>query len=216
MSVRELPPRFPQLRRDPVVDRWVLIAPERASKPTELEAPPHLTHHDACPFCEGRESETPEEVFADRAAGTPANGPGWHVRVITNRYPAARRDAAGEPFADDLFAVRPGVGVSEVVVECPHHESSLAALPGEQVRRVFAAYRDRLAALRADPAVAYAQVFKNHGVPAGASVEHAHSQILGLGQVPRGVQDQLAGAAAYHQAHGRCVYCALLDRERAA
>src|SRR4051795_12797497 len=89
-------PDFPQLRRDPVVDRWVLIAPERAAKPTELEAPPHLTHHDTCPFCEGREAETPPEVFAARAPGSPPNGPGWRVRVIGNRYPAVRPDAAGE------------------------------------------------------------------------------------------------------------------------
>ena len=79
---------FPQLRKDPVVDRWVLIAPERAARPTELEDPGHLAHHAACPFCEGHEAETPHEVQALRRPGTPADGPGWRVRVVPNRLPS--------------------------------------------------------------------------------------------------------------------------------
>jgi UDPglucose--hexose-1-phosphate uridylyltransferase len=210
------PAPFPQLRKDPVVDRWVLIAPERAARPTELEVPAHLTHHDACPFCEGREAETTPEVLAVRAPDSRPNGPGWRVRVIANRYPAVRPDAGGESVDAALFVARPGVGWHEVVVECPQHEVSLAALSAEQVRFVFAAYRDRLAALRHDERIAYAQVFKNHGVDAGASVEHAHSQILAVPVVPREVRAELDGAAAYARAHGRCVFCDLLARERAA
>jgi UDPglucose--hexose-1-phosphate uridylyltransferase len=207
---------FPQLRKDPVVDRWVLIAPERAAKPTEIEDPGHLAHHAVCPFCEGQEHETPHEILALRAPGTRPDQPGWRIRVVPNRFPAVRCDAASESFADPLFTLEPGYGAHEVVIECPHHEPSVAALPADQVRDLFAVYRDRLAALRADPRLAYVQVFKNHGVGAGASVEHAHSQILGLPQVPRLVQDELDGAAAYHRAHGRCIFCDLLERELAA
>jgi UDPglucose--hexose-1-phosphate uridylyltransferase len=193
-----------------------MIAPVRAARPFEVDAERHIAHHDRCSFCAGREGETEPEVYAVRAPGSRANGPGWQVRVITNRYPAVRPDAAGPASADELFAVRPGVGVHEVVIECPHHEPSLGNLPAEQVGLVFAAYRDRLAALRADPRLTYVQVFKNHGGPAGASVEHAHSQLLGVPQVPKDVRDELDAAAAYHRAHGRCVYCDLLRRERAA
>ena len=84
---------FPQLRKDPVIDRWVLIAPERAARPTELEDPGHLAHHADCPFCEGHETETTHEVLALRRPGTAADGPGWRVRVVPNRFPAVRRDA---------------------------------------------------------------------------------------------------------------------------
>jgi UDPglucose--hexose-1-phosphate uridylyltransferase len=195
---------FPQLRRDPVVGRQVLIAPERAARPTELEEPGHLAHHAACPFCEGHESETPHEVHALRQQGTAADGPGWQVRVIPNRFPAVRRDA------------ETAYGVHEVVIECPHHEYSMAALSDRQVRDVFSVYRDRLTALRADSRLAYVQVFKNHGAPAGASVEHAHSQILAGTVVPREVRAELDGSSAYHSQHGRCVYCDLIDRELAA
>jgi UDPglucose--hexose-1-phosphate uridylyltransferase len=195
---------FPQLRRDPVVDRRVLIAPERAARPTELEAAGRLAHHADCPFCEGHEDETPHEVHALRRAGSPPDGPGWQVRVVPNRFPAVRRD------------VESGYGVHEVIVECPHHESSIAALSSEQVRDVFAVYRDRLIALRADPRLSYVQVFKNHGAPAGASVEHAHSQILAGTDVPREVRAELDGVTAYHAHYGRCVFCDLIDRELTA
>src|SRR5437762_281208 len=97
---------FPQLRKDPIVDRWVVIAPERAARPTELEDPGHLAHHAACPFCEGREAETPPEVHALRRPGSPPDGPGWHVRVVPNRFPAVG------PGSGSAY------GVHEVVIEC--------------------------------------------------------------------------------------------------
>jgi UDPglucose--hexose-1-phosphate uridylyltransferase len=195
---------FPQLRKDPIIDRWVLIAPERALRPTELEDPGHLAHHATCPFCEGHEAETPPEVLAIRNPGSAPNGPGWRVRVVANRFPAVRRDADS------------GYGAHELVVECPRHETSMAALSASQVRDVFDVFRDRLAALRADRRMAYAQVFKNHGAPAGASVEHAHSQILATDRVPREVRAELDAAAAYHSEHRQCVFCDLIERELAA
>jgi UDPglucose--hexose-1-phosphate uridylyltransferase len=194
----------------------VLIAPERAKRPTELEEPAHLAHHETCPFCEGREDETTPEVLAARAPGTQRDGRGWRLRVVANRYPAVRAEASGVATADELFITEPGVGMHEVVIECPQHEASLAALPPEQVRLVFAAYRDRLEALRHDERIAYAQVFKNHGVAAGASVEHTHSQILALPRVPHGIRQELDAASAYHQLNGHCIFCDLLSRERVA
>jgi UDPglucose--hexose-1-phosphate uridylyltransferase len=195
---------FPQLRQDPIIDRWVLIAPERAARPTEIEAVDRLAHHDACPFCEGHEAETPSEVYALRPGGSPRDGAGWRVRVVPNRFSAVRGGVC------DAY------GVHEVIIETPQHEASLASLSPEQVRDVFAVYRDRLTALRADPRLAYVQVFKNHGAAAGASVEHAHSQVLATAQVPRDVRAELDAAATFHREHGRCVFCDLIDRELSA
>jgi UDPglucose--hexose-1-phosphate uridylyltransferase len=207
---------FPQLRKDPVIDRWTLIAPERAARPTEIEDPGHLAHHTACPFCEGHEAETPHEVLAVRTPGSPTDGPGWRVRVVPNRFPAARPDAGPVRSPHDLLVAEPGVGVHEVVIEAPHHEASISALPVEHVRDVFAVYRDRLALHGADRRLRHVQVFKNHGAPAGASVEHVHSQILATGRIPLEIEAELDRAATYHAPHGDCVYCDLLDRELAA
>lgn len=194
-------PTFPQLRKDPVVDRWVIIAPERALRPTELAAPSRLRHRTDCPLCEGHEAETPSEVLAIRKPGSQPNGPGWKVRIVANRFPAVRIEAEH------------AVGVHDVVIECPQHEASIAELPIEQIVEVFAATRDRLMELRRDPRLAYAQVFKNHGAEAGASLEHAHSQILATAKTPVEVQSELDAAERFHRQRGRCVYCDLIERE---
>jgi UDPglucose--hexose-1-phosphate uridylyltransferase len=207
---------FPQLRKDPIIDRWTLIAPERAARPTELEDAGHLAHRPACPFCEGHEAETPHEVLALRRPGMAADGPGWRVRVVPNRFPAVKMGTATEKVPVPFFSVEPGVGVHEVVIESPNHEASIAALPAEHVRDVFAVYRDRLTALWADERLRHVQVFKNHGAPAGASVEHVHSQILATPRVPREMQAELSGVAAHYATHSRCAFCELVDREVAA
>jgi UDPglucose--hexose-1-phosphate uridylyltransferase len=67
--------------------------------------------------------------------------------------------------------------------------------------------------LATDPRLGYVQVFKNHGAAGGASVEHAHSQMLGTSLVPRELRAELDAAAAYHDRHGRCIFCDLIDRE---
>ena len=87
----------PEFRRDPVTGRWVVVAPERSSRPMTLEhAEPHPrvgVGSVPCPFCPGQERETPNEVYAVRAPGTPPDGPGWRLRVVPNKYPAVRADA---------------------------------------------------------------------------------------------------------------------------
>ncbi|MBP3956797.1 DUF4921 family protein [Gemmata sp. G18] len=84
----------PEFRCDPVTGRWVVIAPERARRPIALSghAPRHRTNGESrpCPFCPGQESETPNEVYALRGAGTEPNGPGWQLRIVPNMYPAVR------------------------------------------------------------------------------------------------------------------------------
>lgn len=208
-------PAAPQLRKDPVVDRWVFVSPERGGRPLERAA--QLADHSAtCQFCEGREGETPHEIAAVRTAGTAADSPGWHVRVVPNKFPACRLDSAAASGDDALFVAESGVGVQEVVLECPQHESSLAALPVGHVETIFRIYRDRLRTLSANERLAYVQVFKNHGAAAGASVPHSHSQILGMSRVPRELDAEYAGARQYHAEHRRCVYCDLVARETAS
>ena len=82
---------MPDLRRDPIVGRWVIIATERARRPSDSERraaprPPGL-----CPFCPGHEDKTPREVYvAGPLPAAPPNGPGWKVRVVPNRFPALK------------------------------------------------------------------------------------------------------------------------------
>jgi UDPglucose--hexose-1-phosphate uridylyltransferase len=179
--LRALP--APELRKDPITNRWVIVATERAQRP--VAARNDLGPEEAlCPFCPGQEGQTPPEVFAFRAEGTRPNEPGWRVRVVPNRYPAvrplddARRSEAG------LFTTRTGFGVHEVIVECPEHALAPGQLSAEAYREILLAYRDRLTHHGRDPQLAYAQVFRNVGTLAGASLSHPHSQLIGMPVVP--------------------------------
>jgi UDPglucose--hexose-1-phosphate uridylyltransferase len=84
-SLRSLP--MPELRKDPIVGRWVIIATDRAKRPVapKLEMP---NPDGFCPFCEGREEYTPNEILAYRDRNTARNQPGWRVRVVPNKFPA--------------------------------------------------------------------------------------------------------------------------------
>ena len=107
------------------------------------------------------------------------------------------------------------MGVHEVIIECPDHVTSLSELNERQVALVFIAYRDRMAHWRGDPRLAYAQIFKNSGAAAGASLEHAHSQMIATPVVPTQIENELNRAADYFQQHGRCVFCEMIQRELA-
>lgn len=211
----------PEFRRDPVCGRWAVVAPERSLRPITLEGvePRHRRNGERspCPFCPGQEHDTPDEVLAVRDPGTAPDGPGWHLRVVPNKFPAVRTDVGGAFCAVEgmVFLTTPGFGRAEVVIECAEHLADPTALSLPQLTDVFRAYRDRTLALAEDPQLAYASVFKNVGAEAGASLGHTHSQIISLPVVPESIQVELAGAAAFHARTGRCVFCDLIARELA-
>ena len=214
-----------ELRKDPIVDRWVIIAENRAHRPNQFATPPRTSSAVACPFCEGSEHETPGEIAARREPGTAADGRGWRVRVVPNKYPALEledgADRLGTEPANmaaaggDLFHVAPGVGAHEVIIESPRHILHTADLTEESLCEVLCVYRDRLAHWKQDGRFAYGVLFKNVGQPAGASLEHLHSQLMVLPSVPTSARAELDAAAALYVEHGLCIYCTMTDEELA-
>ncbi len=202
-----------EFRRDPILREWVIIAPERARRPSDFPQPDLPSNGALCPFCEGNESFTPPEIAAIRRPGSAPDGPGWQVRVVPNRFPALRveRELVARPYG--LFDVTSGVGAHEVIIETPEHVRSLATLPEQHVRAVVRMYYDRIQDLSQDSRLKHVVVFKNVGAAAGASLYHSHSQLIGLPIVPPRVEAELRGAEAYHKQRGRCVYCDIVYEE---
>lgn len=211
----------PEFRRDPICGRWAVVAPERAFRPITLQGaePRHRRNGERkpCPFCPGQEHDTPHEVLAYRDAGSPADGPGWHLRVVPNRFPAVRPDIdkAFCAVGGMVFLTTPGLGSSEVVIETPEHLPDPTVLSTEAFAAVFQAYRDRIHMLASDERLAYAAVFKNVGAEAGASLGHTHSQIVAMPVVPELVEAELAGGRDFLARTGRCIFCDLIARELA-
>ena len=204
---------MPELRKDPVVGRWVIIATERSRRPTNFTPEGAVRSESFSPFAEGREDMTPPEVYAVRPAGGKANGPGWTVRVVPNKFPALQIEGSLDRRGEGLYDKMNGIGAHEVVIEGSDPEKHLADLSVEHIQQVAIAWRERMLDLKKDKRLRYCLVFKNHGAGAGATLDHAHSQIIATPIIPRMVQEELDGARRYYELKERCVFTDILDQE---
>jgi UDPglucose--hexose-1-phosphate uridylyltransferase len=208
---------MPELRKDPVTGRWVIISTERRKRPSDFRVERHQVLRDEyCPFCTGREDLTPPEVFAYRSNGGSRNGPGWDLRVVPNKFPALQVEGGLDREGEGMFDRMNGIGAHEVIIETPDHEKTLATMSEGEIERVLSAFRERVRDLKQDRRFRYILLFKNHGGPAGATLEHSHSQLIALPIVPDFVREEVEGAR-HHFAHKeRCVFCDIVHQELAA
>jgi UDPglucose--hexose-1-phosphate uridylyltransferase len=204
---------MPELRRDPIHGRWVIISTERGRRPSDFVTEERRPIGGFCPLCEGNEDKTPPEIIAFRENGTPPNTPGWTLRVVPNKFPALRIEGELNREGEGIYDKMNGIGAHEVVIETPLHYETIATLPLKAVKNVLWAYRERMTDLRRDQRLRYVLVFKNHGVAAGASLEHSHSQIIALPIVPRRVAEEMEGAQNYFHYKERCVFCDIIRQE---
>jgi UDPglucose--hexose-1-phosphate uridylyltransferase len=207
---------MPQLRKDPIVGRWVIIAPDRAKRPEDFKSEFKSTPGAFCPFCTGNEEATPPEILAYREPGSERNRPGWRTRVVPNKFPALQIEGGLEKRGDGIYDLMNGIGAHEVIIECPQHETNMSRLSVETLREVLWVYRDRLVDLKKDPRLVHGLIFKNNGAPAGASLEHTHSQLIVTSVVPISVWEEMTGSLEFYNYRGRCIYCDMIQQELAA
>ena len=206
---------MPELRKDPIVDRWVIFSEARTRRPSDYpEAPPEARKgRDRCPFCPGHEAHTPPEVLAYRDHGGPPNGAGWSTRVIPNKFPALTIEGGLDRSGEGIYDRMNGVGAHEVIIESPEHDLELSELKPAQIERVLRAIRDRMADLQNDHRFRYILAFKNHGARAGASLEHGHSQLIATPILPHVLAEELESCERHYQLKERCVFCDIIDQE---
>ncbi len=206
-----------ELRYDALRDGWVIIAPDRGGRPRDIGLAREFVTARPCPFCPGEEAQTPPEIVATgRPAGFAANRSPWRVRVFPNRYPAlVPRAAVPAPDAPDLATGWPGHGHHEVVVFTPEHGASLADLAPVHVAEILRVVRDRVAVLEAMPGIVSVLFFVNAGAGAGATLAHAHGQIIATPVVPTVVRQEVRALATWRAQQGRCLFCDLAAQEEA-
>jgi UDPglucose--hexose-1-phosphate uridylyltransferase len=205
----------PELRKDRLEGRWVIFAPERMNRPHDARVSPRPSPPRSCPFCPGNEGGTPPEIAALRARGSRPDGRCWRVRVIPNKFPAVRPDAGKFRSAADPSLIRPAKGIHEVVIDTPRHGREWPDLGAAAVRDVLRVCRDRVAAAERTAGIRHVQMFKNKGFQAGASLSHAHTQIIGLPLVPDDIRREALRSAREFRREGRCPVCRMLETERA-
>jgi len=201
---------MPELRKDPVTGRWVIISTERARRPTDfIRSHVRPKPGGVCPFCPGQEAATPPEILSYRENG----GDRWNLRVVPNKFPALRVEGLLDREAEGLYDRMSGVGAHEVIIESPEHKVALSELPEKRVEDLFWAFRDRILDLKRDTRLRYVLLFKNHGEAAGASLEHSHSQLIALPVVPIQVLEEIEGGKRYYAFKERCVFCDIVRQE---
>lgn len=213
-----------ELRQNLATREWVIIVPGRSEKPTDfvttsrrLKVP---VREESCPFCPGNESKCGPEIFAVRPKSNQANGPGWRLRVLPNKYPTLTPSptAAAIPrkIKSGPYLRMEGFGNHEVVVEHPAHNQTIASMTVREVERILEVYRRRYHDLAVEGNPQLMTVFRNDGERAGASLRHPHSQLITTGIVPLGIRMRLDEAKRYFKRKRTCAYCDILGFERRA
>jgi UDPglucose--hexose-1-phosphate uridylyltransferase len=216
---------FNELRKDFLLDRWVVIATERARRPTDFaKKRAEQTQTSTCPMCPGNEHMTPpavllylrsnDQIVKDKDT-TSLRHKNWLIRTVPNLYPAFAppKEKADEAqiFEKDYFGH--AVGHHEVLVESPLHDAHPADAELPQLVHVVNGYVDRLEELSRESYVRYVSIFRNHGHEAGASLSHAHSQIIAMPFVPSIVNQEILKNKSRWVEHGKCAFCDLIERE---
>ena len=203
---------MPELRQNRYSKEWVVLATERAKRPEELVVKrekkelPHFSP--TCPFCPGNEKMAPPAVLT-----VPGENGAWKLRVVPNKFAALARE--GEPtwkIERNLRSMN-GVGIHDVIIESPDHALTTAQLPEAQVAEIIKAYKRRFDEASADPRLAHATIFKNHGVSAGTSLEHPHSQMICTPVISHHVRNRMYEALRHYDEFGECIFCATMKQE---
>jgi UDPglucose--hexose-1-phosphate uridylyltransferase len=159
---------------------------------------------------------TPAEIHALRPTHSPANGPGWELRVVPNKYPALRVEGelrkSGEGFYDKMN----GIGAHEVIIETPRHQHTWFDGDHVVIRNTLLAAKLRVQDLKKDIRFKYIMVFKNFGPTAGATLSHSHTQLIALPVVPLRVQEEIDGAQTHFEMKERCIFCDIIQYESEA
>lgn len=206
---------MPELRRDPIIGYWTIISTERSKRPMEFSRT-QIQQERPCPFCEGREDQTPPELFAIRGSGTGADRPGWKVRVTPSKQPLLAETAELDRFGDGLYDLMEGAGRHEIIIESPRHLIDFAEMEAEEIAGAVTAYLERFRAVGADERFRYALLFKNHGLISGPSndvIRHVRSQLIAMPIVPKRILEELRSTSRHFERHERCVFCDILRQE---
>ena len=188
---------MPELRKDPITGRWVIIATDRAKRPSDFirqaVPPPAST---ICPFDYGNEHKTPPEVLAYRNSRRTATSRAGACAWCPTNFPCSGIEGELNRQGEGMYDKMNGIGAHEVIIERPEHDKTLGGMSEKLIEEVLWAFRDRVNDLKKDRRFRYIILFKNHGEAAGASLEHPHSQLIALPVIPKRVKEEVDGAQA--------------------
>lgn len=201
-----------EFRQDIITKEWVLIAPSRTARPSDFKKEPATAENlpesvSTCIFCPGQEYNTPPQISQFPKAAD------WLVRVVPNKFGLLDLKQPSAP-RGNFYVKLPGIGSHEVVIT-RFHNQPVALQSAEQVDMLLRVYADRLKELSEHESVRYVHIIQNHGKLGGASLVHPHSQIFAMPFLGPHVAEELRGSHHHYNLFDKCIYCELLEHERA-
>lgn len=188
----------PEIRKDYIQEKYVIIAPKRKDRPYDIEKP-QITADKIktnCAFCPQSISSAGKELL------TIKNNKNWLIKVIKNKFPAISKSN------------KKAYGYQEVVVETPDHEKEIDELSASHIKKIIDVYSQRTKEISKDKKIDYILIFKNNGGTAGASLTHSHSQIFATQFLPPHLKDKSQRSQAYKIKNGSCAYCDVIEKEK--
>lgn len=181
-----------QIRKDYLLDRYVLIAPRRSKRPEQIKETA-VVITPSSPF-------TPDHLKKSRIIDSLGTGKGQIV-AIKNLYPAV------------TMKNKKAYGFQEVIIDICDPTIRLTDLSDEHIIRLLHMYGRRVRALSRLSKIEYVICFKNEGASAGASIQHEHSQIFASSFVPPVAVDEQMKLKEYHHIHHSDFYSDLIKKE---
>lgn len=200
-----------EIRIDPITGRHVIISEGRDDRPSDfwsrkIEKKIVPTWVEYCPFCKGNEYMTPKAILEEPSGD-------WEIRVVPNKFPALTMKKKKELEDDELFVKYMGVGMHEVLIESQDHSMSFFKMEFENMKKLVSIVLERYRWIKNQEGIEFVSIFKNYLKGSGASLEHPHTQILGLSATPDYVRYEIEGSEKYYQKKMKCIYCDIIERE---
>jgi UDPglucose--hexose-1-phosphate uridylyltransferase len=201
-----------QIRQNKITKQWVIYSPARKKRPKDfhMDTGKHAvpSYDEKCPFCEGNERMLPPTVMEMKDGKG-----GWRTRVVPNKFPALTPDGGLKRVTGGIYLQIPGYGHHEVVIETPFHDRHPGIMSHDEIGFVIETYHKRYTDLMKKDENMMIIIFRNHGLRAGTSLLHPHSQIIATGMVPHHIRWREEEAQHYFDEWGTCVFCDVLEYE---
>ena len=200
-----------ELRYNRISREWVIIATERAKRPEDFikakEKKVIPEYKENCPFCAGNEAKTPSETFriGDQKS--------WKVRSVFNLFGALSPNDKPERKTGGMNIALNGFGSHEVIIEHPKHNTCIPLMTDDEVENIIKTYKQRYISIGNLKGIESIIIFKNHGLMAGCSLEHPHSQLVATPIVPPQIRGRLESAMSFFDVMGQCIFCKTLEDE---
>jgi UDPglucose--hexose-1-phosphate uridylyltransferase len=210
---------YSEFRYDVASKDWVLIASERGKRPGAFKVKKRKiikTPKSKCPFCQIETQKKPVLIFSNnKEIPLLTNIPKkWTTIVIPNKYPAVSPFKKLKEYSEGkLYKKVSATGFHELVIT-RDHDKQIPQFNVNEIKELIDVYQSRYLSLKKEKFVNHISIFHNHGVEAGASISHPHSQIITTPLIDSDLNKALETSKKYFNKNKKCLYCEMAKLER--